>query len=141
MLDVPTIVDVVESAAPGTNVAVVVRPKLGLVSVRVLTSAFVDFNVQVETPETLVAVHAERVLPVPEEVNTGVIELMGWDPASLSVIVMVAKSVLSAVYGPLVEIVEVTAEATPGLNVTVVVMPKLGLVTVRVLTSGVVDLI
>ena len=90
-------VEVTADAAPALKVTVSVIPMAGLVRVRVFTSAVEVFKVQVETPEAFVEEQLLRVLPLPEEVNTGVTEEIGFEKASFSVMVTVAKSELSAV--------------------------------------------
>lgn len=97
------------------------------------------FKVQVETPEALVDEQLLRVFPVPEDANTGVIELKGLELVSRSVIVIVARSVLSAVWGPVEVMVEFKADASPAMNSLVVERPRFGLVSVSVIVSATVD--
>ena len=55
---VPVIVDVAATALPAVNITVPPVFTTGVAIARVLTSAFVDFTVQVETPEAFEAEQA-----------------------------------------------------------------------------------
>lgn len=58
--------------APGMKVTVPPVFETGEVIDSVFTSAFVDFKVQVDTPDVLVAVQALNVLLVPVALGTGI---------------------------------------------------------------------
>jgi hypothetical protein len=68
----PTIDDEAIEAGPCSNTTLSPTLRTGDVISKTFVSAFVDFRVQVEIPEELVAVHNEIVLEVPLALKTGV---------------------------------------------------------------------
>lgn len=114
-----TIVELATDGSPGMKVTVPFGFTIGEVIDKVLISALVDFSVQVETPNELVAEHVEIVFPVPDALNTGISPVTGRFKLSLSVMVIVDVNIPSAFTGPVPVIVEFATTAEPVLNSTV----------------------
>ena len=109
----------VELVADATAVKVTGPPVTvtGVRIERVFTSAYVDFNVQVETPEAFELEQAACTLAAPVFValKVGVVPLTGLLLASFKVTVMVEDVVPSALTAPVPVIVDVLAEAGAAL--------------------------
>jgi hypothetical protein len=138
---VPVIVEFAANAAPAVNTTVPPALTTGVAIESVLVSAFVDFKVQVETPEAFDEEQAVIVFPLPVfvAVKVGTVPETGLLVASLRVMVTVDVAVLSATTGPVPVIVEFAATAAPAVNTIVPPVFKTGFVIRRVFVSAVAD--
>jgi len=105
----------------------------------VLPSAFVERRVQVETPLVSELLQVPRVFNVPVLLKVGTVPLMGLLLASKIVIVMPAVSVPLARVGVVPAMVDVRADAGPGLKVTVPPALRMGVSIESVFNSAFVE--
>jgi hypothetical protein len=115
----PVMVEVATAAAPAVNVTVPSAFTIGVVMESVLISAFVEVNVQVATPEALVAEHALVVFTVPLAVKVGVVPTTGLLLLSSKVMVTVEVATPSAVTGLVPVMLELAIAAESAVKITV----------------------
>lgn len=139
---VPTISELATEGAPAVNVTVPPAFIIGVAIERVLTSAFVDFRVQVDSPDALGAEQAPFTFidPVFVAEKVGVIAVTALLFASLKVIITVEVAIPSATTGPVPVINELAATAEPAEKITVPSTFTTGVTILRVFVSAFVDL-
>jgi hypothetical protein len=136
---VALIVEVSAEAGPGIKVIIDPALTTGLAIERVLSSAFVEVNVQVEIPLVLVAEHVLGVLFDPEAVKVGTIPTTALLVESFKVMVTVKAATPFAMTGPVPVIDEFAATAEPDWKITVPPVFTTGVLMERVLVSPVVE--
>jgi hypothetical protein len=119
--EVPVKVEFAATAGPGLKTTDPSVFTTGVAMDKILVSAFVDANVQVEIPEASVEEHAVIVLvdPVSVAVNVGIIPDTGLFEISLRVTVTVEVAAPSATTGLVPVIVEFAATAEAAVKITV----------------------
>src|SRR5437870_4601571 len=117
---VPVIVELAAAAEPAVKVTVPPLCTTGVAMESVLTSAFVDASVHVDTPDAFVAAHAPYtlVLPVSVAEKVGVTPETGLLKASFSVMVTVEVATPFAPTGLVPVMVELAATGGAAVTVT-----------------------
>ncbi len=115
----PVMVEVATAAAPAVNVTVPSAFTIGVAIESVLISAFVEANVQVDSPLALVAEHALVVFTVPLAVKVGVVPTIGLLLLSSRVMVTVEVATPLATTGLVPVMLEFAMEAASAVKVTV----------------------
>src|SRR5438132_470505 len=138
---VPVIVELAAAAGPAVKVTVPPLCTTGVAMESVLTSAFVDASVHVDTPDAFVAAHAPYtlVLPVSVAEKVGVTPDTGLRKMSFSVMLTVEVATPFATTGLVPVMVELAAPPGAVLNVTVPPLFSTGVAIESVLISAFVD--
>src|SRR5437870_5572730 len=135
------IVELAAAAAPAVKVTVPPLCTTGVAMESVLTSAFVDASVHVDTPDAFVAAHAPYtlVLPVSVAEKVGVTPETGLRYVSFSVMLTVEVATPFVTTGLVPVMVELAATAEPAVKVTVPPLFTTGVAMQSVLPSAFVD--
>lgn len=137
---VPVMVEFAIEAASAMKVTLPSVLDTGVRIESVLISAFVEDNVQVDSPEAFVAEHAPSVLLVPVVPKVGVSPGTGLLVASRKVIVTVEVALPLATTGPEPVMVEFAATGVPAVNVIVPSVFATGVTIANVFTPESVEL-